>query len=419
VTRACLECHEEAAEQIMHTAHWTWESEPHHLPGRTEPVTLGKKHALNNFCIGVQANLPRCTSCHIGFGWQDDTFDFGRDELIDCLVCHDGSGTYAKGIGGQPLQEVDLAKVARSVGAPTRENCGGCHFRGGGGNAVKHGDLDESLYFPPARIDVHMGKHDMVCTDCHQTRDHQMKGRAISVSFDNANQVFCADCHTGRVHRDDRINAHTHNVSCQACHIPVAAIRDATKIHWDWSAAGQDLPEDPHLYLKAKGKFEYQKNLMPEYHWYDGTAEHYILGDVIDTNQIVSVTHPNGDVNNPRAKIWPFKVHRGKQIYDTQFKRLIAPKTYGEGGYWTEFDWDKAARLGSEIVGLPYSGAYGFIATEMYWPITHMVASKEKALQCVDCHGNSPRARLDWYDLGYNGDPLHHGGRRVPGAKQP
>ncbi|MFQ5421587.1 MAG: hypothetical protein ACE5EY_14635, partial [Anaerolineae bacterium] len=28
VTKACLECHEEAAHQVMDTVHWTWESEP-------------------------------------------------------------------------------------------------------------------------------------------------------------------------------------------------------------------------------------------------------------------------------------------------------------------------------------------------------------------------------------------------------
>ena len=58
----------------------------------------------------------------------------------------------------------------------------------------------------------------------------------------------------------------------------------------------------------------------------------------------------------------------------------------GEGGYWTEFDWDKAATLGSEAVGLAYSGEYGFADTVMFWPITHMVAPAQQALQCVDCH---------------------------------
>ncbi|MEJ2402221.1 MAG: hypothetical protein P8Y52_12645, partial [Xanthomonadales bacterium] len=53
VTRACLECHEDAADQVMHTAHWLWESKPVRVAGRDEPITVGKKNAINNFCIGI------------------------------------------------------------------------------------------------------------------------------------------------------------------------------------------------------------------------------------------------------------------------------------------------------------------------------------------------------------------------------
>ncbi len=56
------------------------------------------------------------------------------------------------------------------------------------------------------------------------------------------------------------------------------------------------------------------------------------------------------------------------------YNYLLQPKTFGEGGFWTEFDWDQALRMGSEAVGLPFSGEYGFAETEMYWPLTHTVA---------------------------------------------
>ncbi len=75
----------------------------------------------------------------------------------------------------------------------------------------------------------------------------------------------------------------------------------------------------------------------------------------------------------------------------------------------TEFDWDLAARLGGEATGLPYSGSYGFAPTEMYWPLSHMVAPTAGALQCNDCHGEGDR--LDWEALGYYGDPLVWGSR--------
>lgn len=409
VTAACLSCHEDAAEQVMHTSHWTWESEPVLLPGRNEPVTVGKKNSINNYCIGIQGNWPSCTSCHAGFGWEDAGFDFSNPELVDCLACHDRSGQYVKGKAGIPVEGSDLVVAAQSVSIPNRENCGSCHFSGGGGNAVKHGDLDQSLFYPAESIDVHMGRHDFVCVDCHRTTDHQIGGRSISVSVDNANNIACTDCHVGIVHADERINTHLDAVACQTCHIPEGAVRDATKMHWDWAAAGQDLPEDPHTYLKIKGAFVYERGFTPEYLWFNGASDRYILGDKINPQAYTPINQPLGDIHDPAAKIWPFKVHRATQPFDTEYLHLLQPKTAGEGGYWTEFNWDLANRLGSEITGLSYSGSYGFAPTEMFWPLSHMVAPTASALQCNDCHGEGER--LDWEALGYFGDPLVWGGR--------
>jgi octaheme c-type cytochrome (tetrathionate reductase family) len=376
---------------------------------------MGKKNVINNFCISVQSNWTGCTSCHVGYGWEDDTFDFSNQENVDCLVCHDQSGQYAKGPGGFPGVGVDLLAAARSVGSPSRDNCGGCHFKGGGGDAVKHGDLDTSLSNPRARVDVHMGTHNLQCTDCHTTEDHAMRGRALSVSVDNANQVLCSDCHSPEPHQDTRLNSHTASVACETCHIPEVAIREATKTHWDWSEAGQDIPEDAHEYLKKKGRFEYEADLIPEYRWFNGRGDRYLLGDEIDPSQTTELNPPLGDIRDPEAKIRPFKIHQAVQIYDTQYMTLMVPKTVGEGGYWADFDWDQAVRLGSEASGLPYSGEYGFTNTTMYWPLAHMVQSADKALQCRDCH--TPQGRMDWSALGYPGDPAGWGSRDLRTAQ--
>jgi len=415
VTQRCLECHPEAGTQMLESVHWTWESQEYNIEGRPEPVTVGKKTSLNNFCIGIQSNWPGCTSCHAGYGWEDEDFDFSKTENIDCLVCHEQSGTYVKSTSGLPVEGVDLISVAQSVGNPDRDNCGSCHFKGGGGNAVKHGDLDEHLYNPSEEIDVHMGRLDFVCTDCHQTEEHNIRGRSISVSLDTENQVYCTDCHTENLHTDERINSHVQTVACQTCHIPFGAVRDPTKMYWDWSTAGLDLPEDPHSYLKIKGSFVYESDFTPEYHWYAGIKDRYLLGDVIDPNHPTIMNPPDGDISDPNAKIWPFKVHLAKQPYDTVNNYLLQPKTVGEGGFWTEFDWDQALVLGSEVVGLDFSGEYDFAETEMYWPITHMVAPVEEVLQCNDCHGEN--GRLDWEALGYPGDPINWGGRPTDEAQ--
>ncbi|MEK6256482.1 MAG: tetrathionate reductase family octaheme c-type cytochrome [Chloroflexota bacterium] len=410
VTQACLECHEDSAHEVMDTVHWTWESEPVQLPGREELVTIGKKNQINNFCIGVQGNWPKCTTCHAGYGWEDETFfETATEENVDCLVCHDNSGVYAKGESGNPIEGVDLLAAAQSVSNPTRENCGSCHFNGGGGNAVKHGDLDESLNWPSESLDVHMGSYDFQCTDCHQTQDHDIQGRSISVSVDNDNQVFCTNCHSEELHADERISTHLDAVACQTCHIPAFALEYPTKMEWDWSTAGQDIGDDSHVYLKIKGSFVYEDNVQPQYFWYNGSADRYILGDVIDPNKITPINTPLGNITDPNAKIFPFKIHLATQIYDVGYNYLIQPKTVGEGGYWTEFDWDLAAQLGSDITGMLYSGEYGWAQTIMFWPTTHMVQPASAALQCTACHGEE--GRLDWSALGYPGDPMEWGSR--------
>lgn len=409
VTRACLECHEDAAHQVAQTVHWTWESQPVQLPGRAEPVTVGKKNQINNFCIGIEGNWTGCTRCHAGYGWQDATFDFAQEENVDCLVCHANTDLYAKGSAGLPAEGVDLTAAAQSVARPTRLNCGSCHFNGGGGNAVKHGDLDESLYFPNENVDVHMGRYDFECVDCHRTEDHNIRGYMMSVSPYEHDGVACADCHTGVIHQDARINEHLTAVACQTCHIPAGALRDATKVDWDWSSAGQDLPEDPHVYLKIKGSFVYADNLQPAYAWFNGNSVRYIKGDVIDPTQPTMISAPTGSITDPGSQIWPFKIHTGRQPYDALYDYLLIPKTVGEGGYWTDFNWDQAFRLNVANTGLAYSGQYDFAPTVMYWTQTHMVQPKEKALLCNDCHAEG--GRMDWEALGYFGDPLLWGGR--------
>jgi octaheme c-type cytochrome (tetrathionate reductase family) len=417
VTAACLECHEESAAQVMHTTHWTWETEPITVPWRDEPVTIGKKNQINNFCIGIQGNERTCNSCHAGYGWADSSFDFENPLNVDCLACHADTATYAKGDYGLPAEDIDLVAAAQSVRAPTRDTCGKCHFDGGGGNNVKHGDLDESLRFPSDTLDVHMGEHDFLCTDCHQTEDHVVKGKLLADNYkiDPAEQVACTDCHAADLHEDERINLHVASVACQTCHIPAMALKDPTKVYWDWSTAGQDLPEDHFSYLKIKGSFVFEDNYQPVYEWSDGSVDYrYLLGDKIDPTAPTLLNPPSGAIDDPNAKIAPFKIHIANQPYDAEYLTLLQPVTSGEGGFWSEFDWNKALELAVPLTGVPYSGSYDFTETWMHWPTTHMVQPAENALQCDDCHatgGNPDPGRMDWKALGYPGDPIEWGGR--------
>lgn len=501
VTKTCLYCHTTRGHEILETKHWNWKSISS-IPGRKEEVDLGKANILNNFCVAVPSNYARCTSCHIGYGWKDSSFDFKNQEKIDCLVCHESTGTYKKfPVGaGYPVMDVeskvfkgnkktyfkpDLNKVAQSVGNPTRKNCGTCHFFGGGGNNVKHGDLEKVLTKPDKSIDVHMGHNslNMSCTKCHTATNHQIKGKYYaSSSYPNKDEksmgieesrVTCAQCHVpqlekesvikkiaeenpklkieshnsikksdiylndGPPHNDKLINGHMRKVSCQACHIPTYAKDYPTKMYWDWSKAGKKNDKGKPIVKKAlfqkvkdengkmvtkltpltkeikkklkageikghivvtyhakKGAFEWDNNVVPTYAWFNGSAKHVLIQDKIDPSKAVKLNELQGSYEDPNSKIWPIKVHKGKQMYDKGNNTMAVPKLFGKkgsGAYWAEFDWSKSVEAGMKEMKADFSGEVGWVESELSLPLNHMVAETSKTVSCIECHQKDGR----------------------------
>ncbi|MBS4057320.1 MAG: tetrathionate reductase family octaheme c-type cytochrome [Bacteroidales bacterium] len=410
VTAACLTCHNKRDDELMQSSHWKWERDAE-IPGRGI-VKIGKKNLHNNFCTAAEGNNGSCMRCHIGYGWEDKSFDFNDPTNIDCLVCHDKSDTYfkQKGMAGWPATAETATKefpvpdynlVSQSVGYPDRDNCGVCHFFGGGGNNVKHGDLEEALFHSTKKVDVHMGEdgRNLVCIDCHRTEKHNIKGRAYSVSAENTNRADCEQCHTSKPHNDVVLDYHNSKVACQTCHIPVYAKVNATTLYWDWSKAGRkDADGNPikeydadhnYSYLSIKGHFVFDNMVKPEYYWFNGTADHFLTEDTIREIP-VKINKLFGDYKDPNAKIWPVKVHRGKQAFDPVTKQVLSVKLYGkgkgEGAFWEDLDWEEGIRKGMEYKERPWSGQYDFVETEVYWPLNHMVSMKEETLSCKECH---------------------------------
>ena len=450
VTRACLACHTEAADQVQHTKHWTWEA--------TDAKTgkkLGKRAIINNYCTTTISNEKDCMACHAGYGWKDNSFDFAAQENVDCLVCHDSTGTYRKlpGFAGHPVYErtefpkgsgkfveaVDLQKVAQKVSMPSRGNCGACHFFGAGGDGTKHGDLDSALKTPSKALDVHMDAKGLnfTCVECHATSGHEVSGSRYQMTASaagpahvrgaaDASPASCQSCHGDKPHREnallmDRLNAHTDRLACQTCHIPEYA-RDSigTEKSWDWSTATKMGPEGKPVLIKdsagrrafdsKKGNFDWDSWLVPEYRWFNGHVSYKTVGETIEPAGVVEINHPDGSHEDPAARIWPFKVHRGKQPYDTENNILIVAHTAGEDetALWHNFDWQKAITTGMSTAGLPYSGKFDFVRTEMSWPITHMVAPKKDAVRCSQCHDTGSRlAGIEGiYMPGFHGNAL-------------
>lgn len=401
VTNTCLKCHTERGKEVMETAHWNWEREAH-IEGRGVTY-LGKQNLINNFCTGIAGSEGTCTRCHIGYGYDDKNFDFSNQSNIDCLVCHDNSQTYSKASGsaGYPHQQVDLSYAAQNVGAPGKNNCGVCHFYSAGGNNVKNGALDKALLNTTRDVDVHMAKDgpDMSCVECHETEKHQMKGKYYGVSSMDRDRATCSQCHTEQPHQKNILNEHTLKVSCQTCHIPTYAKVNPTKTYWDWSTATKldedgnpyaiDNDEGQHEYLSIKGSFEWGSNLEPEYVWFNGTADHQLLTDKIDEIP-VQINTLHGKYADGRSKIWPVKIHRGTQPYDTQYNNLVQMKLWdkeeGEGALWVDFDWGRSLQEGMDYIGLPYSGEYDFVETEMTLPLSHMVSPADQSVSCTECH---------------------------------
>jgi len=415
VTENCLTCHDTVGDEVLKTKHWNWGQAS--ISGqRHGMIDYGKKNLINNFCIAIPSNYPRCTSCHISYGWKDANFDFSDPNNIDCLICHDRTGTYSKipDGAGMPDKAVNLLKVAKSVGAPTRANCGKCHFDGGGGSGVKHGDMDESLIKPSPKLDVHMGKHNFQCQKCHTTTNHEIAGASHGSIANGKNHFSCISCHGEKVHKKGVLNKHIKSVACETCHIPAFARQEPTVTFWDWSQAGKDIkPEKVHgkdNYIKKKGALTWEKDVRPVYAWYNGKADYYTRGDKFDDKSAVPLNQLKGDIRDPKAKITPFKLMKGKQPYDPENKYLIIPNVYGKEGYWKTFDWKRASEIGMQSVGLKFSGKVDFIETEMYWPINHMVPPASEALKCMNCHGKRGFL-LDWEKLGYDQDPLRTRGR--------
>ena len=451
-TKSCLVCHGKLADEFLTTAHFKWEGDAANIVNVAPGTIHGKNDIINNFCVAVPSNEGRCTQCHAGYGYKDDTFDFGDPENIDCLVCHDQTDTYAKDLktAGLPVPGIDLNAVARSVAthAPTIENCIDCHANAGGDDNVKHGDLAMAIANTTREYDVHMGTDggDMDCVACHQVKrdnDDKMLSHGIGGmpyhSVDEGEMLQCTDCHEdlNSQHAGTSVdivfqNNNHQRLACQVCHIPTFAREQSTKTEWYWEDAGQtiaeeDIPRDPvtnrAMYNKKKGSFVWETNVRPTLLFHDGTWNKMVIHDADtythdpDPSNPVVLGAPAADYTDDDAMIYPFKKMIGNQIADVVNKRIMVPHLFGLAGgpnpYWGKFDWDLALIDASNYTGQPYtSGNSGFVDTVMYLTVNHEVAPKEDAWgmngDCGDCHLGG---QIDWVGLGYDKDPADGGTR--------
>jgi hypothetical protein len=304
---------------MMATAHWTWEH-TNSLTGQR----LGKNNVINNYCIAVPSNEPRCTCCHVGWGYSDKTFDFSDETKVDCLVCHDTTGEYKKfpaGSGypvmGTPKEfpagsgkiwpVVDLVRVAQNVGKSSRATCGACHFYGGGDDAVKHGDLDSTMAYPSRELDVHMGTNGLnfACAKCHQTEEHRIPGTRYAKDHTGRPDVRelphggaapGQPARPGPAHRTGGVPDLPHpgvRARGQIHHDVLGLVHGGGQRHQRAEHGDSERAGGSHL-RHPEGGFVWERDVVPEYIWFNGGATYVTLDDEIEPGQVVLIKRLHG-----------------------------------------------------------------------------------------------------------------------------
>ena len=429
LTKACLSCHNLAAKQVHGSTHWKWE-----FPNQKTGQLLGKKNILNSTMISISSNGPYCARCHIGNEWKEEAFDFSAEEQVDCLACHDTTGTYAskkmhqlrvkcsachmefdKSKAREVVRQPNLSELAKLVGKPNIRSCGGCHFYSDGGDGIKHGDLDTSLIKATRQLDVHMAKDglDYTCTTCHTAEGHRMRGNRYApeakdthgIDVVGGSRATCESCHGLAPHPESanvKLNDHVDRIACQTCHIPALARGGLpTQTLWDWSTAGRlneagkEIVEKDEegriIYSSQRGGSQWAENLVPDYVWFNGKVEYLTMDDAVSPASTAQLNTLSGAADDLESRIWPVKTLRGKQPIDVMSGTLAAVRLFGkqDDAFWKAYDWTAAVGAGMQAAGRDFSGQVGFVETEMRIPVNHMVAPAEEAVSCAECHSRN------------------------------
>ncbi len=395
VTAACLQCHPRAGADILASVHWRWQRQ-RSIDGRM--VSYAKLDGLTNFGIVAGSNPDRCLACHVSIAPTPETMAAARPETIDCLVCHDTSGSYRRGTTPVPA---DLLRMARGAGRPGPANCRTCHSPSCGlGAGLERTDFD---------ADIHLSSRGagMRCQDCHPSGGRHRMQRRLEKDQGIRQATGCRACHTDNPHSLDQLNQHAELISCQTCHIPAAGRTRPVIIGWNWLLAGKT----PGLFLDAPGRraplltgggFLLASGVEPVYRWDDGSDRVYRRGDRIAPDRATILQEPGE--RKPDSRIHPFTVEYGTQLYDAKYRYLISPRlATGSGAMFPDKDWETIARAGMNSFRLPYSGRHDFTATVTYRRLDHGTVPASRALGCMDCHGST--TRMDWQNLGYEQDP--------------
>lgn len=425
-TKTCLQCHEKEAKSFFHSQHYQWKGDAPKIVNSNKQK-LGKINTFNDFCTSPTGNwigfvknsrgdvISRgCSACHAGNGLQpSETMSQPQLENIDCLICH-ASGyrrdLYQNEKGDylwKPIlwkNQEGLDSVSKRISSPTRAMCLRCHSASGGGPNYKRGDIEYKLADPEREYDVHMATNgkNMQCATCHAGEDHRVVGRGTDLSgSDSPNKTLScssSECHSQTIHKNPVLNKHTANVNCTVCHIPKFARTDATDMVRDWSKPFYDKEAD-----KYSATITLQKDVTPVYAWFNGYTKAQLAGEPANIlpDGSAGIMIPQGSREDPNAKIYAFKLHKGKLPLLAE-KNWLIPITVEH--FFSNGKIDPAVQSAAKEIYNISNPKYSWVDTTRYMGIFHGVQPKTQALKCMDCHGKT--GIMDWNALGYKGNPM-------------
>lgn len=425
-TQTCLNCHKEEAVNFLNSQHYQWKGDAPNITN-AKGRKLGKLNTLNDFCTSPAGNWigfvknsrgevisKGCSACHAGNGLlPSDKPDKTQLENIDCLLCHasgyrrdlyqDDKGEYA----WKPIlwkNQEGLDSVAKRISAPTRAMCLRCHSASGGGPNFKRGDIEYVLANPTREHDVHMatdGKN-MQCVACHAGEKHRVLGRGTDLAAtDTVNKQLTCDntaCHGSPQHKNPILTKHAESVNCTVCHIPKFARSEPTDMVRDWSRPVYNSEAD-----KYSATITLQKDVMPVYAWFNGNTRVQLPGEPVTplADGTAGIMMPQGSREDPKAKIFAFKLHKGRLPLLAE-KNWLIPITVEH--FFSNGQIGPAVVHAAKAVYGIENARYSWIGTTRYMGIFHGVQPKVNALKCADCH--AANGRMDWKALGYKGNPL-------------
>ncbi|MDQ7788367.1 MAG: choice-of-anchor D domain-containing protein [Thermodesulfovibrionales bacterium] len=412
----CLQCHESEATDMHGSVHYQWQGQvPFAVSG---PPVQGKLNtAVNSYCISILGNWNACGTCHTGLGAKPEaTVTRTQIENIDCLLCHQKDYKRKKinsvFVPDIAAMSITMDQAVRTVHKPVRSNCLQCHAKGGGGDNNKRGDIALAHANTTDRnFDVHMATTgaNLTCQSCHTTENHRIAGRGTDLRETDLNlQMSCstANCHSNKLssngHESSDIYKHIKKVACQTCHIKTYARNasdtignESTEIHRDWTK-----PEWVTSLNRWEPAITRAGNQKPEYRFWNGYSYNYNLNELIILDPATGkypTSRPDGGINDPDSKLFPFKYKTAFQPIATNISRLIALDT---SVYFAAGDVNTATKQGLFNMGLNPAEPYAFVETDTYQLITHETMPSSQALTCTQCHG-STATQMNLKNIGY------------------